>query len=285
VKKPQRIAIAAALTLSSLAVAASSAPAYTVLCNDGTYSDAGGKSGACSHHHGVAGGGAPSAGGSPSTGTTPTPAPTPTPAAPVDLLPPQITVAAPASAVVGAGRPFTPPAISISDDVAWPTGSYTVTVSWGDGSQEPVAFPGISVPSLPVSLPLPPHVYAHAGSFSITASITDPAGHAETVPVTSAAITPSLTAPAGYPRLTGTPRVGRTLTCRTGNWGDPDADVSIRWRANGKLIPAADGSAFRARPRDKGRRITCQVVVSNDAFRASATSNALRIAAAPRRHG
>jgi hypothetical protein len=52
--------------------AASSAGAYTVRCNDGTYSDAGGRPGACSHHAGVAGGGGGGGGGGGVTNPPPT---------------------------------------------------------------------------------------------------------------------------------------------------------------------------------------------------------------------
>ena len=93
------------------------------------------------------------------------------------------------------GRPFTPGPIGVSDDVAWPAGSYTITIGWGDGSQEPVTFPGISTPYVSVSVPLPPHVYAHGGTFNLTATVTDPAGHTTTAPATSTTITPARMAP------------------------------------------------------------------------------------------
>lgn len=271
-KHAHRIGLAAALATSALGLLTSGASAYTVTCADGTTSEAGGRQGACSHHGGVAG---------PRQPVPPSwPLPPPPPLPPVDTAPPTVTVAPPSGTFVGAGRPYVPPAITVADDVAWPAGSYTITITWGDGTQAPVPLPAITAAGTPVSVPLAQHVYVHGGDYDVTASVTDPAGHTTTVPVASAQISPALIAPAGFPKLVGTPRAGRTLTCRTGSWGDPDADLAIRWRADGRLIPDAADRTFRARPRDKGRRIACQVVESNDVFRASATSNALRIGSA-----
>jgi hypothetical protein len=196
----------------------------------------------------------------------------------VDLRAPTITVDPKAMpAPVGTGRPFTPPSVTVTDDVAWPTASYAATVDWGDGTNTAVPFPGISDPSIPVTITLPPNVYVHPGNFKVSITIADPAAHVTTTPVTSAAVEPALAPGAGFPRLVGTPAVGRTLTCKPGHWGDENAEIEFRWKVNGTRIPGFSNSTFRVRRRDQGRRLTCQVIERNDAFVARATSNALQI--------
>jgi PKD domain-containing protein len=207
-----------------------------------------------------------------------------TPVLPPDLSPPTITSQeATSPAPVGAGQSITPPSIAVTDDVAWVPASYTATVDWGDGSTTAVSFPGISAPSVPVSITLPPHIYMLPGSFKVSVTVVDPASHATTTTVTTATIVPSLVPGTGYPRLVGTPKVGRTLTCKPGNWGDDHAEIAFRWKVNGTRIPGFSDDTFRVRRRDQGRRLTCQVIQSNAAFVARATSNALRIRAVSRR--
>jgi hypothetical protein len=270
------ISLKAALLGSALVlVAAASAGAYPVTCNDGTTSQAGGKQGACSHHGGVAGGGGAVGGGGIIGG--------PPPPSPVDLLAPTVTVAPATLGTTGVGRPFTPPSVSVIDDVAWPADSYTATVDWGDGTNTAVLFPGISAPSISVPITLPPHVYVSPGSFNISITIVDPASHTTTAPVTATVIVPSLAPGAGFPRLVGTPKVGRTLTCKPGDWGDAKAEIEFRWKVNGTRIPGFSGHTFRVRRRDEGRKLTCQVIERNDAFVARATSNPLRIRTTRRR--
>jgi hypothetical protein len=184
--------------------------------------------------------------------------------------------------MVGVGRSFTPPSIAVRDDVAWPTASYTATVDWGDDSNTAVSFPGISTPSVSVSIALPPHVYVLPGAFKVSVTVVDPASHATTTTVTTAAIVPSLAPATGYPRLIGTPKVGRTLTCKPGDWGDDNAEIAFRWKVDGTRIPGFSDDTFRVRRRDQGRRLTCQVIQRNAAFVARATSNALRIRSLPR---
>jgi hypothetical protein len=273
------IGFKAVLLGSTLAlIAAASAGAYPVTCIDGTTSQAGGKQGACSHHGGVAGGGSVGGGGSTGGGGVIGGDPLPPPAPPVDLLPPTVTVVSTTTpATVGMGRPFTPPSVTVTDDVAWPTASYTATVDWGDGTNTAVSFAGISSPSVSVPITLPPHAYALPGHFNVSVTIVDPASHVTTTPVTTPAIVPALAPGAGFPRLVGTPMVGRTLTCKPGYWGDKDAQIEFRWKANGTRIPDFSDKTFRVRRRDQGRRLTCQVIEHNDAFVARATSNALQI--------
>jgi hypothetical protein len=156
-------------------------------------------------------------------------------------------------------------------------------VDWGDGSSAAVSFPGISTPSVSVSITLPPHTYVLPGDFKVSVTVVDPASHSATATVTTAAIVPSLAPTARYPRLVGTPKVGRTLTCKPGDWGDDEAEIEFRWKVNGTRIPGFSDDTFRVRRRDQGRRLTCQVIERNAAFAARATSNALRIRSMPRR--
>lgn len=242
-----------------------SAQAYDVVCRDGTISHAGGRQGACSHHGGVAGGG---------TTTPPVIAP---PAPPVDQLPPVLTAGLYVGpTVVATGSAVTPPAISLRDDVAWPVSSvgYPLFVDWGDGQIETVPYTGIVTTSVGADFSLPQHVYAAPGVFAAAVSIADPAGHATTSPLLTITVAPTVTATDGYPRVVGTPRVGRTLTCVPGGWGDPAARIQYAWLRSGRVVASRVGTTYRVGRADQGRRIACRVTASNAISKATATSRA-----------
>ena len=260
----KRLVIAA--TVAFISFQAATASAYMVYCKDGTISYAGGKSGACSHHGGVAGG-PPSGSGS----TAP----------PVDSSPPTIVASAPTTSggPVSAGKPVTPPAFSVSDDVAWPyqADGYPATVDWGDGSAPTVVrfFPS-SLAYVSVSVTAPAHTYVTAGAFTITVTVLDPAGRSTTATLLTATVVQPVAAPERYPRLSGTPRVGRLMSCRAGFWA-PDAQIKYRWLINGNTVPGRFGRQFRLRKRDVGSRVACRVLAVNEVSSGVATSSSKRV--------
>jgi len=254
------------------------AAAYDVYCRDGTISHSGGRQGACSYHGGVAG---PVGGGiAPVTPVAPV-APS---IAPTDVIAP--TLAALSYTGPGAvtiGRSVTPPQVSVSDDVAWPAnpGGYAVTLTWGDGVAESILFGGVADAYVPVTLSLPAHTYADAGRFSPTLVAIDPAGHTTTVTLFTVTVSPPLAVPDGYPRLVGKARVGRTLRCLVGDWGDPDAKVRFRWLLNGYLIRGQTRPTLLLHQNAQGRHAACRVSVGNAGGNAQATSRSRHVAPKP----
>lgn len=61
-----------------------------------------------------------------------------------------------------------------------------------------------------------------------------------------------------YPRITGTPTVGRTLTAARGSW-DAGTKVRFQWRANDVPIEGATGSTFTLTASQLGKRISVSV--------------------------
>jgi hypothetical protein len=62
------------------------------------------------------------------------------------------------------------------------------------------------------------------------------------------------------PRISGTSRVGRTLTAKPGTWRPPGVTLSYQWLRTGRPITGATKSKYKLKNADRGRRL--QVVVT-----------------------
>jgi hypothetical protein len=65
------------------------------------------------------------------------------------------------------------------------------------------------------------------------------------------------------PTLTGTPVVGRTLSCSQGGWANNPAGYTYAWLRNGSPIAGQTGSTYVVQSADLGHLLTCQVTASN----------------------
>lgn len=75
------------------------------------------------------------------------------------------------------------------------------------------------------------------------------------------------------PAITGTARVGQTLTSTTGTWiGSPT--FARQWRAAGVAIPGATAATYVPVAGDIGKAITVRVTGTNDKGQVVATSAA-----------
>ena len=75
------------------------------------------------------------------------------------------------------------------------------------------------------------------------------------------------------PTVSGTPKVGKTLSCSSGTWtGSEPLSFTYRWLRNGAPITGAISNAYTAKWADAGRKVSCRVRASNAAGSASATS-------------
>ena len=82
-------------------------------------------------------------------------------------------------------------------------------------------------------------------------------------------VAPVNTAP---PTISGTPLVGRRLTCSPGRWDHDPTRLTYRWNRAGTAISGATSPTHTLVAADGARPITCTVTAANDAGARSATS-------------
>jgi surface antigen len=61
------------------------------------------------------------------------------------------------------------------------------------------------------------------------------------------------------PSVSGTPKVGETVSTTGGSWKPRDADLAFRWKADGARIAGATASSYTLQQADKGKRISVTV--------------------------
>lgn len=83
------------------------------------------------------------------------------------------------------------------------------------------------------------------------------------------------------PAITGTAKVGETLTTTNGTWtGVPAVSYARQWYADDVAIEGADGLTYALTEAEEGAIITVVVTATNAAGSAQATSNATAAVAA-----
>jgi hypothetical protein len=89
-----------------------------------------------------------------------------------------------------------------------------------------------------------------------------------------AVVSPAAPRNVRVPVLRGVSAVGRTLTCRPGQWqGARPLVFSYRWLRNEKVLAGVKGPTRKLVAADLGRRIACRVWAANAAGAAQASSN------------
>lgn len=68
------------------------------------------------------------------------------------------------------------------------------------------------------------------------------------------------------PTITGTGRVGRTLTVKTGSWRNDGRSLSVTWYRDGKKVKAGTATTYKLTSRDAGTRITAKVSYRRTAY-------------------
>ncbi|KRB77014.1 hypothetical protein ASE01_09630 [Nocardioides sp. Root190] len=76
------------------------------------------------------------------------------------------------------------------------------------------------------------------------------------------------------PRISGTAKVGLTLSGSAGTWTPTPATTSYQWLADGKAISGASGTRFKVAPSMVGKRISLRVSVTADGFLAAQKTSA-----------
>jgi len=74
------------------------------------------------------------------------------------------------------------------------------------------------------------------------------------------------------PTISGTAKVGRTLTAKVKTWKPTPTRVSWQWNRNGVAIPGATKSKYKLTSRDKGAKITVTTLRSRLGYQSSSTS-------------
>lgn len=76
---------------------------------------------------------------------------------------------------------------------------------------------------------------------------------------------PKVPLKASTPKISGTAKVGRTLTLSTGRWTS-GATLTYRWYRSGKLISGASSKTYLLQAADKGKKITVKVTGSKPGY-------------------
>ncbi|WP_250445534.1 hypothetical protein [Actinotalea sp. C106] len=83
------------------------------------------------------------------------------------------------------------------------------------------------------------------------------------------------------PTISGTVRVGSSLTAVPGTWS-PDATLTYQWRADGRSINGATRSTYTPQATDKGRTLSVVVTGSRDGYATTKLASAGTVVAAGR---
>jgi trypsin len=146
-------------------------------------------------------------------------------------------------------------------DSGGPLARYDGTPSGVDGRPTPADFDaliGIVSFGRGCADPRYPGIYARLSQPDNNARATDPNP-------------PPRAEPTAPPSVAGSPAVGQTLTCQTGGWTDPAADLSVRWLsakldAQGHVSDVrgdTDGGTLTLTDAFAGRIVSCEVRATN----------------------
>ncbi len=83
------------------------------------------------------------------------------------------------------------------------------------------------------------------------------------------------------PTVTGTAKVGSTLTASRGTWNPTGATLAYQWRADGAAIVGATGTTLKPALAQVGKRITVQVTASYPGYASVAALSATTAAVLP----
>jgi Carboxypeptidase regulatory-like domain len=88
----------------------------------------------------------------------------------------------------------------------------------------------------------------------------------------------SLPANSVLPQISGTPKVGETLSCSNGTWsGSPAPAFTYVWLRDGTAISGATASTYKVQAADEGHTLTCEVTAKNIAGSKSAPSSGVKV--------
>ncbi|MEW1954929.1 carboxypeptidase regulatory-like domain-containing protein [Terrabacter sp. NPDC080008] len=111
-----------------------------------------------------------------------------------------------------------------------------------------------------------------------TATLSGYATQTTTSTATAAVAAGTLTAPT--PTISGTAKVGSTLTAAPGTWGPSPVTLAYQWRRNGTAITGATAATYVLSAADKGTTVTVSVTGSKTAYTTASRTSAATVAVA-----
>lgn len=93
---------------------------------------------------------------------------------------------------------------------------------------------------------------------------------------TAAAKSVPLVITAGAPTISGTVKVGRTLTAKTGTWKPSGVRLAHQWLRNGRAITGATKSSYRLVASDAGQKVSVRVTGTKSGHASEARSSAAK---------
>ncbi|MFT4231526.1 MAG: hypothetical protein QM606_01940 [Leucobacter sp.] len=116
------------------------------------------------------------------------------------------------------------------------------------------------------------------GGKKITVTVTGSLAGYQTTSRTSAASSAVLKklSASPKPKITGTAKVGSTLTAQAGSWKPQPVKLSYRWYRDGKAITGAAKSSYRLQAADGGAKITLRVTGSKKGYLGVAKTSAAK---------
>lgn len=149
----------------------------------------------------------------------------------------------------------------------WAPGPVTVTYQWYRGK---TAIAGATGPTLVLT------AADYKQTLSVRTTGTRPGYYSSTQSsVSTAAVTQGKLGTVGTPTISGTARVGDTLTVQPGTWGPGTIPLTYQWYRSAKAIKGATGSTYVLTADDADQTITVKATSATPAFVAqSRTSKA-----------
>ena len=114
---------------------------------------------------------------------------------------------------------------------------------------------------------------------SIKVRVTGAKAGYDTVATTSAATAKVTAAPLtmGKPKISGTAKVGKTLTAAPGTWGPGTVKLSYRWYNGGRAIKGATKATYKLKSADKGDTISVKVTGRKAGFTSATVKASVKI--------
>jgi BNR/Asp-box repeat. len=80
------------------------------------------------------------------------------------------------------------------------------------------------------------------------------------------------------PTVSGTRKVGKTVTAKHGTWSPTVSVVNYQWLRNGKAIASATTATYKLKKADKGKKVSVKVTVASPGYQnAVATSSSYKV--------
>ena len=120
---------------------------------------------------------------------------------------------------------------------------------------------------------------AQAGK-TVTVTVTGTKTGYTTKSKTSAAtavVAPGTLGPAPVPTITGTAKVGSTLTAVPGTWGPAPVSLTYQWKANGVSITGATAAAYKLAAAQAGKTVTVTVTGTKTGYTTKSKTSAATI--------